>query len=273
VVTRQSITALFAATIGPAILLMIGLIIFNRFCAGRLFNEESVNVPNQEAEPKSGKKIVLSALPALCMPFVILGGIYGGITTPTEAAAIAVVMAIFIGKFIYKDLNFDRLKKSVVAAGETSGVIILILLFSFMIGRILTAQRVPQEITESIMMLSNNPILILIVVNLFLIVAGAIMDDLTVTVVIAPLFIPLMIAIGVDPVHYASIVACSVVIGANSPPVAPILYLACRIGKVSIHKALMPAIYMLFFVCTPVMLVTTFVPELSLYIPRILGLL
>ncbi|MFT5720081.1 MAG: C4-dicarboxylate transporter DctM subunit [Motiliproteus sp.] len=271
VVTRQSITALFAATIGPALLLMLGLIIFNRLCAGRLFKEDLVNVKG--ANRKSASKITLSALPALCMPLVILGGIYGGICTPTEAAAVAVVMAICIGMFIYKDLSFSRLKNSIVSAGETTGTIILILLFSFMIGRILTAERVPQEITEAIMTMFNDPLIILIVVNIFLIVAGALMDDLTVTVVIAPLFMPLMIATGVDPVHYASIVACSVVIGANSPPVAPILYMACRIGKVSIHESIMPALYLIALVGIPVMLVTTFVPELSLFLPRMLGVL
>ncbi|MBT11684.1 MAG: C4-dicarboxylate ABC transporter permease, partial [Oceanospirillaceae bacterium] len=112
---------------------------------------------------------------------------------------------------------------------------------------------------------------ILIVVNIFLIVAGMIMDDVSVTVVVAPLFLPLMVDSGVHPVHFASIVACSVVIGANSPPVAPILYMACRIGKVSIHKTVAPALALMGFVGIPVMLVTTFVPELSLFLPRLLG--
>ncbi|MFC6669318.1 TRAP transporter large permease subunit [Marinobacterium aestuariivivens] len=97
------------------------------------------------------------------------------------------------------------------------------------------------------------------------------MDDVSVTVVIAPLFLPLMVESGVNPVHYASIVACSVVIGANSPPVAPILYMACRIGQVSIHKTVMPALMLIAWVGLPVMLVTTFVPELSLFLPRLLG--
>ncbi|WP_286238050.1 TRAP transporter large permease [Neptuniibacter halophilus] len=270
VVTRQSITALFAATIGPGLLLIIGLILFNRFCAGRLFKEE---VTNFNLGDRTRGKIFKSAIPALSMPFIILGGIYGGIFTPTEAAAVAVVTAIFIGFFVYKDLTLRQLRESVVSAGETTGTIILILLFSFMIGRILTAERVPQELTEAITTLVQNPILILLMVNAFLIFTGAIMDDLSVTVVIAPLFMPLITTIGVDPVHYASIVACSVVIGANSPPVAPILYMACRIGQVSIHKSIMPALYLIGAVGIPVMLVTTFVPELSLFIPRALGVL
>lgn len=271
VVTRQSITALFAATIGPGLLLIIGLILFNRICAGRLFKEEMADF--KTSKKRSARKITLSALPALSMPFIILGGIYGGIFTPTEAASVAVVAAILIGFFIYKDLTLPQLKESVVNAAETTGTIILILLFSFMIGRILTAERVPQELTEAMTTLVQNPMMILLLVNAFLIFAGAIMDDLSVTVVIAPLFMPLMIEVGVDPVHFASIVACSVVIGANSPPVAPILYMACRIGKVSIHKSIMPALYLIGFVGIPVMLMVTFIPALSLYIPRMLGVL
>jgi len=149
--------------------------------------------------------------------------------------------------------------------------VILILLFSFMIGRILASERIPQDLTELVTHLIQNPLLILIAVNIFLIIAGMIMDDVSVTVVIAPLFLPLMVESGVHPVHFASIVACSVVIGANSPPVAPILYMACRIGKVSIHKTVAPALALMAFVALPVMIVTTFVPELSLFLPRILG--
>ena len=111
------------------------------------------------------------------------------------------------------------------------------------------------------------------VVNLVLIVAGALMDDVSVTVVIAPLFLPLMLANGVDPVHFAAIVACSVVIGANSPPVAPTLFLSCKICRVPILQAVMPALGLMGFVALPVLLLTTFWPALALTIPRLLDLM
>ena len=183
----------------------------------------------------------------------------------------ALFFAMVIGFFIYRDLTVEKFKQSLLQAGETTGTIILILLFSFMIGRIMVSESVPQELTEAVTALTDSRFAILLLVNVFLIFVGMIMDDLSVTVVIAPLFMPLMIANGVDPVHFASIVACSVVIGANSPPVAPILYMACRIGKVSIHHSVMPAIYMILFVATPVMLLVTFVPELSLFLPKLFG--
>ena len=245
VVTRQSVAACFAASVGPAVLLIIGLIAANRFSVGRFFDEVTSAAGDGIGQLPGKGKATLRAIPALSLPVIILGGIYGGIFTPTEAAAVAAFAAMFIGFFVYRDLNLGSFARSVVSAAETTGTVILILLFSFMIGRI--------------------------AVNIFLIIAGMIMDDVSVTVVIAPLFLPLMVESGVHPVHFASIVACSVVIGANSPPVAPILYMACRIGKVSIHKTVAPALALMAFVALPVMIVTTFVPELSLFLPRILG--
>jgi len=270
VVTRQSVAALFAATVGPALLLIVGLILANRFAAGRLFQEVAGAAPPSGEQP-SKARATWRALPALSLPFIILGGIYGGVFTPTEAAAVAAFAAIVIGFLIYRDQSFMHFSRSIIAAAETTGSIILILLFSFMIGRILAFERVPQDLTELITTLIQNPLLILVAVNIFLILAGAILDDVSVTVVVAPLFLPLMMETGIHPVHFGAIVACSVVIGANSPPVAPILYMACRIGRVSIHKTFAPALQLIAFVGIPVMLVTTFVPELSLFLPRLLG--
>lgn len=269
VVTRQSVAACFAATVGPALLLIVGLVVFNKLSAGRLFVEKREKVHRREG----GRAVIAGALPALALPVIILGGIYGGVFTPTEAAAVAAFAAMIIGFFFYRELTFARLRDSVIGAAETTGSIILILLFSFMISRIMAAERVPQEITEAVSALVSQPIWVLLLVNAVLIVAGMIMDDVSVTVVIAPLLSPVMTLAGVDPIHYAAIVGCSVVIGANSPPVAPILYMACRIGKVSVHKALVPALLIMGLVALPVMLVTTFVPGLSLFLPRLLGLM
>lgn len=269
VVTRQSVAACFAATIGPAIILIIGLILYNRFLVGRAFEE--VDIPDEK--PESFARVTFRALPALSLPLIILGGIYGGIFTPTEAAAVAAVATLVIGGLIYREFTWSSLRKSVVNAAETTGTIILILLFSFMISRIMSFERVPQDLTEAIQSIVGSPIGALLLVNLVLIIAGALMDDVSVTVVVAPLFLPLMVANGVEPVHFAAIVACSVVIGANSPPVAPTLFLSCKICRVPILQAVGPALGLMGFVALPVMLVTTFWPGLSLAIPRWLDLL
>ncbi|MCZ4354611.1 TRAP transporter large permease [Roseovarius aestuarii] len=280
VVTRLSITALFAATIIPGFLLMIGLIIYNNIASRGFLAEfqkqEAANplpggpVPTL-AETDGFWKSAFKAVPALMMPVIILGGIYGGFATPTEAASIAVVMTVVVGFLVYRTLTWRSLVGNILKAGETTGTIILILLFSMMIGRIMVAQSVPQDLTHAVTAVTENKVAILLLVNVFLIFVGMIMDDISVTVVIAPLFLPLVTSAGVDPVHFASIVACSVVIGANSPPMAPILYLACKIGKASIHQAVMPALRMILYVALPVMLLVTFVPELSLALPKLFG--
>ncbi|KZY32623.1 C4-dicarboxylate ABC transporter permease [Roseovarius sp. HI0049] len=269
VVTRQSVAACFAATIGPAIILIIGLILYNRFLVGRAFDE----LPSAEVDSQSFGRVTLNALPALSLPVIILGGIYGGIFTPTEAAAVAAVAALVVGGLIYREFTWNSLGRSIIGAAETTGSIILILLFSFMISRIMAFERIPQDLTEAIQSVVTSPIGALLVVNLVLIIAGALMDDVSVTVVIAPLFLPLMVANGVDPVHFAAIVACSVVIGANSPPVAPTLFLSCKICRVPILQAVMPALGLMGFVALPVLLLTTFWPALSLTIPRLLDLM
>ena len=265
-------TACFAASIGPAVLLIIGLIAANRFSVGRVFQETLASAADGQAQ-ESKRRATLRALPALSLPLIILGGIYGGVFTPTEAAAVAAVCAMLIGFFVYRDLTARIFARNVVAAAETTGTVILILLFSFMIGRILASEGIPRDLTEWVTAMVDNPLLILVSVNLVLILAGMIIDDVSVTVVVAPLFMPLMMEAGMHPVHFASVVACSVVIGANSPPVAPILYMACRIGKASIHRTVGPAVALMVFVALPVMVVTTFVPELSLALPRLLGFL
>jgi len=146
VVTRQSVAACFAASVGPALLLIIGLILANRFSVGRFFEEVS-SAAGDGMEQLPGKgKAAIKAFPALSLPIIILGGIYGGVFTPTEAAAVAAFAAMLIGFFIYRDLNLKSFARSVVAAAETTGTVILILLFSFMIGRILASERIPQDL-------------------------------------------------------------------------------------------------------------------------------
>ena len=269
VVTRQSVAACFAATIGPALLLIIGLILYNRFLVGRSFDEK----PVARVDERPLSTVFLGALPALSIPVIILGGIYGGIFTPTEAAGVAVVAALIIGGVIYREFTFASLRTSTVHAAETTGSIILILLFSLMISRILSVQGIPQDLTVAVQAIASSPIIALLLVITVLIVAGALMDDISVTVVVAPLFLPLMVTNDVQPVQFAAIVATSVVIGANSPPVAPILFMSCRVCAAPVHETVWPALKLMIFVATPVMLLTAFWPDLSLTIPRMLGLL
>ncbi len=272
-ITRQSVAACFLSTVGPGVVLIIIMCVINAIYCSR---NPRIKVEPSISPGKQIKRVVSSgsrASPALLMPLLILGGIYGGIFTPTEAAAVAVVYAIPIGFWVYRGLKLKTFGRSLLDAGATTGVILIILLFSLVAGRIFTMERIPQLLTESILSISSNKYVILLMVNLFLIFMGMIMDDVSVTVILSPMLLPAMQEIGIHPVHFGAIVGTSVVIGANSPPVAPILYMACRIGKVDIHEIIKPALLFMFFGALPVMLVTTYLPEVSLFFPRLLGYL
>lgn len=269
--TRQSVAACFLSTVVPGIILIIIMCILNAMFTSRM--------PDIKVEPPINfgaqfKSVVYSgsrASPALVMPLLILGGIYGGIFTPTEAAAVAVVYSIPIGFWVYRGLNLKIFGRSLLDAGVTTGVIMIILLFSLTAGRIFTLEGIPQKLTAVFFGVSSNKYVILFMVNLFLIFMGMIMDDVSVTVILSPMMLPMMLEIGVNPLQFGAIVGTSVVIGANSPPVAPILYMCCRVGNVDVHEVIKPALRFMLLGALPVMLVTTYWPALSLFLPRLLG--
>ena len=271
VVTRQSVAACFLATIGPGILLMTSLIIYNRI--SQRFGQSTAPIPSiAERMPEIGRAAWYAA-PALLVPFIILGGIYGGLFTPTEAAAIAVLYAIPVGFFVYRELDLKKLAKALAQAATTTGVIMIVLMFSFVASRIFTLERIPQELTAFLIDTFHNRLVLLLIANLFLILLGMIMDDVSVVAIVSPLLLPVMVNIGIDPVHFAAIVGTSVVIGCNSPPMAPILYMSCRVCDVGVTRVINPAVKMLVFAALPVMLITTYWPPLATFLPKYFGYL
>ncbi|RTE64875.1 TRAP transporter large permease [Amphritea opalescens] len=270
VVTRQSVAACFLATIGPGILLIF-LLCFINWIKMRNHPDPAQEVMNFRQRVEAVSDNAWKAFPALMLPVIILGGIYGGVFTPTEAAAVAVTYAIPVGLFVYRELDLRKIGRCMVDAATTTGVIMVILVFSFVASRIFTFERVPQELTELLMDMFESKLMILLVVNIFLILLGMIMDDVSVVAIISPLLLPVMVNIGIDPVHFAAIVGTSVVIGCNSPPMAPILFMTCRIGKVGMSQVMRPALSLMFFAALPVMLITTYWSPLALYLPRAFG--
>jgi C4-dicarboxylate transporter DctM subunit len=270
VVTRQSVAACFLATIGPGLLLIVFLCIYNkirmRFVADS--PQERMNFQQRLSElGDTGWK----ALPALMLPVIILGGIYGGIFTPTEAAAVAVAYAIPVGLFIYKELDIKKIFRCFIQAATTTGVIIVILVFSFISSRILTFEGIPEQLTDVLLEMFENKLIILLVINVFLIILGMIMDDISVIAIASPLLLPVMVDLGIHPVHFAAIIGTSVVIGCNSPPMAPILFMSCRVGNVGMSQVLKPATGLMLFTALPVMLITTYWEPLALYLPEAFG--
>jgi len=256
------------ATIGPAILLIIGLVLYNRFLVGRAFDE--IDLPETGSREGFGR-VTLKALPALSLPLIILGGIYGGIMTPTEAAAISVIYAIPVGFFVYKGLNWETFLLSGKEAATAVGAIMVMILFSMILGQMYVYESIPQQLVSAIFGITENKVQLLILINILLFLVGMVVNDVTAIILIAPLLLPLMNAIGVSPVQFAAIMGVNTAMGGVTPPYASILYLGARIGKVKVTKVIKPAMILIVTGYVPVVFLTSLWPDLSLFLPRLFG--
>lgn len=269
----QSILASFASTIIPGIILVIFLSIVNLFL---LRNNTNIKIPDKITPRKRLSLLTVrtrSAIPALLCPVIILGGIYGGFMTPTEAAAVAVFYSIPVGIFIYKGLNRKSLYDCLVEAASTTGVIMIMLLSVMMLSRLYTMENIPVKIMDLLLSITDNPHMILLMINIFLIIVGMLMDDGSAILLTTPIILPIVIQLGISPVQYAAIMAINLGLGCQTPPCAPFLYFGARVGNASVTEMLKPGFAFMIFAWIPVLILTICIPELSMWIPHMLGLI
>ena len=268
-VTMTPVTAVFLATVGPGILTIVIYCFVNYYMVR---NNPNIKVlpplPVKQQVRQLGTALYRGFF-VMLMPIILLGGIYGGIFTPTEAAAVALVYAMFIGLFIYRNLTFKDIRKVFVETSVTTGVVVLMVIFVLVLSRVMTMQNIPQSLISIITGISENRYVLLLLVNLFLLLLGMIVDDFTGTLLAAPLLFPLMQEIGVHPVQFAAILGTNLGLGNVTPPTAPILYLAARIGNVSVDKMIKPALVYMLFGALPVLFITTYFPVVSLWLPHL----
>ena len=268
-VTGTSVLACFLSTIGP------GLLTVAIFCGINLWfaRKFPLVIPAPISKQEKRREIVRKgwkALPALFMPVLILGGIYGGVMTPTEAAAAAVVYSIPVGFLIYKGLGVSSFLSVSKSSAVSTGSIMIMIMCSMMLSQTYVVLQIPQLIVKAVFNLTTNKAMILILINLLLLFIGMIVNDVTGIILVAPLLMPLAQAIGLHPIQYAAIFCVNLAIGSLTPPYASLLYLGIRIGKVEFVDILPPlGIFLLGYV--PVMLLTTYWPPLSLTLPRLMG--
>jgi len=268
-VTWQSVAACFLATVIPGIILVIIYSVINWLMCQKLSIKVSPPISAGEQVKEFGRASY-KGFSALLMPIIVLGGIYGGIFTPTESAGVATLYCIFVGFFIYRTLNFKRLMNTMVNSITTTGVVILMVFFVMILSRLYVMENVPHRLVATLTGITDNKYILLLLVNLFLIIIGMLMDDFSGTLLSAPLLFPLMQAIGVHPIHFAAILGTNLGLGNVTPPTAPILYLAGRIGKCKFDELITPAVIFMIFGAIPVVLLTTYFPCLSLWLPHIL---
>jgi C4-dicarboxylate transporter DctM subunit len=260
-VTEQSVGRLFLAGIIPALLLSASLML------AIYIRARMINLP---AQPKaSTKELIDSAKDAIWgffLLFIIMGGIYGGVFTPTEAAAVAAVYAVLVSLFIYKDITFKNLPHVFIDASKTTVMLMFIIANAILFAHILTTERIPQLITEQITSMGLSPIVFLIIVNLILLVAGNFMEPTAILLILAPIFFPIAVALGIDPIHLGIIMVVNMEIGMITPPVGLNLFVTSGItgmSLLSVVKAAFPwlSVLLVFLV------VITYFPKISTILP------
>ena len=203
-ITRQSVLKCFLATVVPGLILITLLIVVNFIMMHR---RKSVKVePEPENFVREVRKRTVYASPALLMPVIILGGIYGGIMTPTESAGIAVLCALPIGFLVYRGLNWKTFKDAVIEASITTGAVMVMFFMVMIVSRLLVFEDIPRLAQEFVYSISENPIVILLMINLLLVAIGMLMDDVSGVLLSAPLLLPMVQDIGIDPIQFAAII-------------------------------------------------------------------
>jgi len=266
-----SVLACFLSTVIPGIILVILLSATNFWL---LRKNTTIKLQDKMEPAVWGKTLVKrtgQAIPAMIAPVIILGGIYGGFLTPTEAAAVSVIYTIPVGIWFYKGLNGKTFKESLVIASTTAGVIMIMLLSVMMLSRLYVMEDVPKMILDAMTSITDTTWVLILMVNLFLIIIGMLMDDTSAILLCTPILLPVAVQLGIDPVHFAAILGVNLGLGCVTPPTAPFLYLGSRIGNAPINEMMGPTMWFIVFAWLPTLAVTTYIPGLAMWLPRLFG--
>jgi len=261
-----SISAIFIAGILPGILVGLGLMLV----AGIISYNKGYGKGDQSNTKDSLVKL-LCAIPALFLVVIILGGILSGIFTPTEASAIAVIYAFILSVFFYKEVKIREIPDILLECIITTSVVFLLIGTSMATSWVLAYENIPYKVTQALIGLSDNKYLILLVMNAILLAVGTFMDMTPAILVFTPIFLPVAVNLGIDPIHFGIIVVMNLSIGLCTPPVGTSLFIGCAIAETTVSKIFRHLIP--FFVAMIVtLLICTYIPQISLLLPRLLGL-
>lgn len=209
------------------------------------------------------------ALPSLLLLIIIIGGIVGGIFTATEASSVAVVYCLVLA-FLYKELNFSKLKTVLVESVGTISLVMLLIAMSIAMSWVMSYENIPQEVTAALLSFSDNPIVVMILINLILLFVGAFMDMTPAVLIFTPIFLPVATAMGIDPVHFGVIMVLNLCIGLCTPPVGSVLFIGVGVANTTIKKVVKPLMPLFLGMLISLILVIIF-PFLSLWLPELFG--
>lgn len=272
-----SVSKLFLGGLAPGIMMAIGFMVVNHFMVRKYkIDEQIVTASQTESEMAAtaekqqvGKSLIIPAIPAILMPIIILGGIYSGIFTPTESGAVAVVYGILVAFFYYRSITGKKLLEIAGKSAVLSAVILIMVSLAGVFGYIITVERLPSYLAETILSWTDNAILILLLLNVIYLILGTFMETITAIVITTPIFLPLVQMLGIDLVHFGIIQTTNLCIGLITPPMALNLLMASKIGGVSVMKTVRPLMPYL-VVSLIVLMIVTYIPELTLFLPNFL---
>jgi tripartite ATP-independent transporter DctM subunit len=261
-----SITSLFLGGYIPGILWGVGVMVVAYVMAKKR---------GYKGKPKVPFKVILEtiwkAVPSLLLIVIVIGGILGGIFTPTEGSAIAVCYALLLS-FLYKTIKLSDLPKIFVESAKLTSIIVFLIGLSSIMSWILAFTKIPNLIASDLLSVSSSPIIILLIMNVILLILGTFMDPTPAILIFTPIFLPIVESFGMNPVHFGIMMTFNLCIGCITPPVGAILFTGCKVSKVSIEEVIKPLLPY-FAVTIGVLLLVTFYPPLSLAIPEMAGLL
>ncbi|MDD4606657.1 MAG: TRAP transporter large permease, partial [Dysgonamonadaceae bacterium] len=254
----------FRATFSDAInkiLLFIAIAIFGVWAIYKTIN-------NKQRALADTRKF-LDAIPSLLMLVIVIGGIVAGFFTATEASAIAVLYSLILA-FIYRQISVKDLPNIILRSIKTTGIVMLLVATSLGLSWIMAYENIPQNVSEGLIALSDNPFVILLLINMILLVVGIFMDMTPAVLIFTPIFLPIVTSMGIDPIHFGIIMVLNLSVGLCTPPVGSVLFIGCSVAGLSIDKVLKPLLPM-FIAMVVVLLLVTYIPEISLWLPNTFG--
>jgi tripartite ATP-independent transporter DctM subunit len=256
---NSSVEQLFVAGIIPGLMGAAGLMFVAYLFARRY------NLPTEEAFNSARlRSTFMDALPAFSLPVIILGGIFGGFVTATEAAGLAVIAAFLVGLW-YRQIDLKHLRRAMLDGGMQTAVVMLLVASSVLMGGFLTRAQLPQELAAGILEITSNKWQILLILNFFFLVIGFFLHSAAAIILVVPIVIPLITAAGIDPVHFGLVVTLNLAIGQQTPPVASVLITSCAVARANIWDVSKVNIYFVAVLLT-VLLICTYVPSIPMFL-------